>query len=342
VKSERKTALHPSPSTLHPSVAITLGDPAGIGPEIVARSLDALGPDAPLLLFGNFRMALEGPGAGTYRGLPRFDSASAVTTLPAFLDVGRDSGAPLRHGVIDASYGAVALESIQAALAAIDSGICSSLVTAPIQKQSIAAAGSPFPGHTELLAAHSGLERYGRDYAMYFDSPSLRVALLSVHLPLRAAIDAIRPEGIADIARLIDREYRKMEGAAPRIGVAGLNPHAGDGGMFGDEEERIRAGVALAAADGLTISGPAAADTIFRSARSGKYDVVIAMYHDQGLIPVKTLHFDESVNVTLGLPYLRCSVDHGTAFDIAGRGIADAGPMTWAIRYALQRVGRVG
>ena len=330
--------------TLHSSVkpiAVTLGDPAGIGPEIVAGALGALGPQAPLLMVGDWRMAIEGPGSQAYQTLPRLRSASSVTTLPAFLDIGGDAAPPLRHGVIDAAYGAVALDSIHAALSAIDAGICSALVTAPIQKQSIAAAGSPFPGHTELLAAHSGLQRYGRDYAMYFDSPSLRVALLSVHLPLRAAIDQIRADAIAAIARLVDREYRKMEGVAPRIGVAGLNPHAGDGGMFGDEEERIREGVALAAAEGLTITGPAAADTIFRSAIRGKYDVVIAMYHDQGLIPVKTLHFDESVNVTLGLPYLRCSVDHGTAFDIAGRGVADAGPMTWALRYALERTGRV-
>jgi 4-hydroxythreonine-4-phosphate dehydrogenase len=262
-------------------------------------------------------------------------------TLPSFIDIGSDPMPPFHHGVVDRAYGAVALDSIDAALAAIDAGICSALVTAPIQKQSIAAAGSPFPGHTELLAAHSGLRQYGRDYAMYFDSPTLRVALLSVHLPLRAAIDAITAEAIAALARLLDREYRKMEGTAPRIGVAGLNPHAGDGGMFGDEEERIREGVALAAEGGLTIAGPAAADTIFRSARRGKYDVIIAMYHDQGLIPVKTLHFDESVNVTLGLPYLRCSVDHGTAFDIAGQGVADAAPMTWALRYAMERVGRL-
>jgi 4-hydroxythreonine-4-phosphate dehydrogenase len=324
----------------HSSVAVTLGDPAGIGPEIVAKALGALGPQTPLLLIGDWQMAMEGPGSQVYRTLPRVRSASAFAALPAFLDVGRDGATPLRHGVVDAAYGAVALDSIHAALSAIDAGICAALVTAPIQKQSIAAAGSPFPGHTELLAAHSGLRRYGSDYAMYFDSPSLRVALLSVHLPLRAAIEEIQADAIAAMARLVDREYRKMEGVAPRIGVAGLNPHAGDGGLFGDEEERIREGVAIAAAEGLTIAGPAAADTIFRSARTGKYDVVIAMYHDQGLIPVKTLHFDESVNITLGLPYLRCSVDHGTAFDIAGRGIADAGPMTWAIRYALERRGR--
>jgi 4-hydroxythreonine-4-phosphate dehydrogenase len=322
-------------------IAVTLGDPAGIGPEIVAGALESLPAQTPLLLVGDWRMAMEGPGSRAYRSLPRMRNASyPITAFPAFLDVGREESTPLRHGVVDALYGAVALDSIHAALSTIEAGICSALVTAPIQKQSIAAAGSPFPGHTELLAAHSGLRQYGRDYAMYFDSPTLRVALLSVHLPLRAAIDAIDSAAIASLARLVDREYRKIEGVAPRIGVAGLNPHAGEGGMFGDEEEQIRQGVALAAADGLTIAGPAAADTIFRSARMGTYDVVIAMYHDQGLIPVKTLHFDESVNITLGLPYLRCSVDHGTAFDIAGRGVANAAPMTWAIRYALERVGR--
>jgi 4-hydroxythreonine-4-phosphate dehydrogenase len=278
-------------------LAITIGDPAGIGPEIVGKALAEL--DVPARVFG---------------------------AVPA----------GIRHGEIAAEYGRIALDAIDEAIDAIERGECSALVTAPIHKQAIALAGSTFPGHTELLAARAGLHRYAHDYAMYFDSPRLRTVLLTVHVPLRAALESVNAEDIAALARLTSREYAKLHGAAPRIAVAGVNPHAGEGGRFGDEENEIARGVALAQRDGLAVSGPHPPDTVFLAATNGKYDVVVAMYHDQGLIPVKTLAFHESVNVTLGLPYLRVSVDHGTAFDIAGRGIADAAPMKYAIRWAAR------
>lgn len=292
-------------------LAITLGDPAGIGAEIVFKALrDA---DVPAIIFGS--RALADPPDGI-----------------EFVDVGGEG--PIRYGVIDAAYGRVALDSIDAALEAIRSGRCSALVTAPIHKQSIALAGSMFPGHTELLAAHAGLKRYAHDYAMYFDSPHLKSVLLSVHLPLREAISQINDIDIVALAGLMDREYKRLYDETPRIAVAGVNPHAGEGGKFGDEERIIEKAVAQARKSGLTINGPLPADTVFLSAHRGQYDVVLAMYHDQALIPIKTIAFDESVNVTIGLPYLRVSVDHGTAFDIAGRGIADATPMRYAIRWA--------
>ncbi len=275
-------------------LAITIGDPAGIGPEIVEKALARV--DVPARVFG---------------------------VVP------RD----VRYGEIRAAYGRVALDAIEQAIEAVERGECSALVTAPIHKQAIALAGSPFPGHTELLAAHAGLQRYAYDYAMYFDSPRLRTVLLSVHVPLKTALSEIDAEKIAALARLTRREYAKLHGTTPRIAVAGVNPHAGEGGKFGDEEREIARGVAMA---GENVSGPHPPDTVFLSAMNGKYDVVMAMYHDQGLIPVKTLAFDRSVNVTLGLPWLRVSVDHGTAFDIAGKGIADAGPMEYAIRWAME------
>jgi 4-hydroxythreonine-4-phosphate dehydrogenase len=278
-------------------LAITLGDPAGIGPEIVEKALAEL--SVPARVFG---------------------------AVPA----------NVRHGEIASEYGRVALDAIDAAIDAIARGECSALVTAPIHKQAIALAGSSFPGHTELLAARAGLQRYAYDYAMYFDSPRLRTVLLTVHVPLRVALEAVNAEDIAALARLTSREYAKLHGAAPRIAVAGVNPHAGEGGRFGDEETEIARGVELAQRDGLAVTGPHPPDTVFLAATNGKYDVVMAMYHDQGLIPVKTLAFHESVNVTLGLPYLRVSVDHGTAFDIAGQGIADAGPMKYAIQWAWE------
>lgn len=281
-------------------LAITLGDPAGIGPEVVQKALDSL--DVPFRLFGET--------------------------------------ANVQYGEIRAEYGRIALDAIDAAIDAIERGECSALVTAPIHKQSIALAGSPFPGHTELLAARAGLAEYGADYAMYFDSPRLRTVLLSVHVPLTEAIRTIDANRIAALAQLTSRDYTRLYGKAPRIAVAGINPHAGEGGRFGDEEEIIARGVMLAKEAGLEVSGPHPPDTVFLGATRGKYDVVMAMYHDQGLIPVKTLAFEESVNVTLGLPWLRVSVDHGTAFDIAGQGIADAAPMRYAIEWAARHAER--
>ena len=278
-------------------LAITLGDPAGIGPEIVAKALASV--SVPHRIFGGVRGAV-------------------------------------RYGEVSAEYGKIALTAISDAIDSIERGECSALVTAPIHKQSIALAGATHPGHTELLAERAGLRRYAYDYAMYFDSPRLRTVLLSVHVPLREALASIDAEAIAALARLTSREYARLYGASPRIAVAGVNPHAGEGGRFGDEEQIVARGVALAQADGLTVSGPHPPDTVFLAATEGKHDVVLAMYHDQGLIPVKTLAFQESVNVTLGLPYLRVSVDHGTAFDIAGKGIADAGPMRYAIEWAAR------
>jgi 4-hydroxythreonine-4-phosphate dehydrogenase len=278
-------------------LAITLGDPAGIGPEVVEKALAGL--DVPYRLFG---------------------------AAPA----------PVRYGEISAEYGRVALQAIDDAVSAIERGECAALVTAPIHKQSIALAGSLHPGHTELLAARAGLTRYGYDYAMYFDSPQLKTVLLSVHVPLREALTMLDAERIAALARLTTREYQRLYGVVPRIAVAGVNPHAGEGGKFGDEETAIARGVELAQKDGLQASGPHPPDTIFLAATRGRFDVVLAMYHDQGLIPIKTLAFEQSVNVTIGLPYLRVSVDHGTAFDIAGKGLADEAPMRYAIEWAAR------
>lgn len=298
-------------------LAITLGDPAGIGAEVVLKALSRT--SVPVWLFGS-RSCAERAGR-----LPR---------VQRFVDVGAPE--EVRFGEISAAAGRIALASIDAAVEAVERGDCSAIVTAPIHKQAIAAAGSPFPGHTELLASKAQRLRYAYDYAMYFDSPSLRTVLLTVHVPLRKAIDLIDADAIAALARLMSREYERLYGSRPRLAVAGVNPHAGEGGRFGDEETIIARGVDAARAGGIEISGPHPADTLFLAAREGKYDVVLAMYHDQALIPVKTLDFAQSVNVTIGLPYLRVSVDHGTAFDIAGKGIADAAPMRYAIEWAAR------
>jgi 4-hydroxythreonine-4-phosphate dehydrogenase len=293
-------------------LAITLGDPAGIGAEVAFKALREV--DVPAVVFGS--RALASPPENVN-----------------FVDVGGEG--PVRYGEISAEYGRIALRSIDLALEVIARGECSALVTAPIHKQSIAAAGCPYPGHTELLAARAGLTRYGHDFAMYFDSPSLKAVLLSVHVPLREAIANINEDDIVALARLTARVLKR-----PRIAVAGVNPHAGEGGRFGDEEQMIARAVARARSEGLDVSGPHPADTLFLAASRGQYDVVLAMYHDQALIPIKTMAFEQSVNVTIGLPYLRVSVDHGTAFDIAGKGIADPAPMRYAIEWAARHAER--
>ncbi len=299
-------------------VAITLGDPAGIGPEVVLKAIE--GQRLPIWLFGCRKLA---------------ELSWKVPENVRFRDI-RPKPPGLRFGEVSAEYGSIALDAIDEAVTAIERGECGALVTAPINKQSIALAGSRFTGHTDLLASRAGLKRYAFDHAMYFDSPSIRTVLLTVHVPLSEAIRSVTPEAIDALAQLTTRWYKRMYGQTPRIAVAGVNPHAGEAGRFGTEEEAIAAGIEAARTGGIDIHGPFSADTIFLAARNGKFDVVMAMYHDQGLIALKTLEFERSVNVTIGLPYLRCSVDHGTAFDIAGRGIADAAPMRYAIEWAVR------
>lgn len=303
-------------------LAITLGDPSGIGAEVVLKSIAAL--DIPVRLFGCRQYA---------------DRAGHLPKHAAFHDVA-PRAPKLRFGEVAAEYGRIALDSIDAAVTSIERGECAGLVTAPIHKQSILLAGAEFPGHTELLAARAGLKEYGRDYAMYFDSPTIRTVLLSVHVPLAEAIASIDANRIAALSELMSTAYRKLYGTSPRLAIAGVNPHAGESGRFGREEEMIARGVDEARRRGIDAHGPAPADTVFLAARNGQYDVVMAMYHDQGLIAVKTLEFERSVNVTIGLPYLRASVDHGTAFDIAGHGIADVRPMRYAIEWAARNAER--
>jgi 4-hydroxythreonine-4-phosphate dehydrogenase len=315
-------------------IAISLGDPAGIGTEVVLRAIEDLDPEIPIRLFGDWEYAQRSPGPWPESIRRVRAGEQAPDEELSFVDVGTSEGRTLDFGVIHAHYGKTALAAIEAALEAIERGECGALVTAPIHKQAVLAAGSPFAGHTEMLATRAGLTDYGRDHAMLFDSPRLRVALLSVHVSLMRAIEMVTAERVRDLALLVDREHKRLFGGAPRIAVAGINPHAGEGGQFGSEEETITAGVEMAKEAGLTISGPFPPDTVYLRASRGTWDVVLAAHHDQGLIPVKILDFERSVNVTLGLPYLRCSVDHGTAFDIAGRGIADPAPMKYAIEWA--------
>ena len=334
-------------------IAITQGDSAGIGPEIIAKAFR----DQPALLQGCF---VAGDVATLRRGahailqsgdchLPVavITSPQEVWTVPArcmpVLQV-PDMPAPAAWGAVSAEAGRGAALSVQwATRAALHSDIAA-LVTAPLHKEALHAAGVHFPGHTELLQAeaaqHAGVSLEAMPVRMMLANNELRTVLVSIHVSLRQAIEAVTHDNILQTLRITHAALQRMLGRVPRIGVAGLNPHAGEGGLFGSEERTIIApAVAAACVEGMHVQGPFAPDTIFMRARdvdghAGEFDVVLAMYHDQGLIPIKYLGVEEGVNVTLGLPLVRTSPDHGTAFDIAGQGVADASSLIEAVRMA--------
>jgi 4-hydroxythreonine-4-phosphate dehydrogenase len=298
-------------------IAISLGDPAGIGPEIVARAL-ADRPNVSLLVFGDegvLARAAKAAGVPT----PATGRIRAVTSLRS------DEVTP---GQPNDASGRAQLAYLTAATDAALAGDVSALVTAPISKAWIGRAGFEFPGHTEYLASRAGV----REFAMMLAGPTLRVTVATTHIPLRDVPRLLTADGIASTIWLTAEALARRFGiAAPRIAVAGLNPHAGEAGRFGDEEERvvkpaIEKARARIGASGFpaTISGPLVPDSVFRQAAHGEFDAVVALYHDQGLIPLKLLHFDDGVNLTLGLPFVRTSPDHGTAYDIAGSGRARA------------------
>jgi 4-hydroxythreonine-4-phosphate dehydrogenase len=330
-------------------LAITLGDPAGIGPEIVAKAFR----QAPAVVAGAFgvgdvacrRRAAAWVSAGEL-ALPVAQIESAAEALSApprcipVLQVGA-AGALPAVGRLSAEAGRMAAESVIWAARAALRGEIAALVTAPLNKEALAAAGLKFPGHTELLqaeaAAHAGVPLERMPVRMMLANDELRTVLVSIHVSLRDAIAAVTRERVLQTLVITHQALSRSLGRAPRIAVAGLNPHAGEGGLFGREEiEAIAPAIDDARSQGIAAQGPFAPDTVFMRARRGEFDVVVAMYHDQGLIPVKYLGVDKGVNVTLGLPLVRTSPDHGTAFDIAGSGRADAASLLEAVRVARQ------
>ena len=323
-------------------LALTQGDPAGIGPEILLKLLssDTLESWQPLVIAERAALdALRGlvPGAPWER-FHFFTSAPAragLDALPAdavpVLDPVGEKRA-LTLGVSGPADAAGAMAALDAGIAAVQSGAADALVTAPVSKESVARHHLPgFKGHTDYLAEACGLERYGRDYLMAFLAPELQVALLTVHVPMREAIETA-VDGTA-LAEALDCLHRHAGG---KIALAGLNPHAGEGGLLGEEDGRFLAPAAAAARSrGVDVHGPESADSLFARARRGEFDWVLALYHDQGLIAVKTASFGTATNWTLGLPFLRTSVDHGTAFALAGTGKADAGPLAAVVDTTL-------
>jgi 4-hydroxythreonine-4-phosphate dehydrogenase len=313
-------------------IAISLGDPAGIGPEVVARAL-ALRPELDVVVFGDPVLLAR---AATMVGVaaPPVARVRPVTNLaPAEITPGQPSDAA----------GRAQLAYLAAATDAALAGEMGAIVTAPISKQWIARAGFSFPGHTEYLASRAD----AREFAMMLAGPTLRVTVATTHVPLRDVPRLLTVEGIASAIWLTAEALERQFGiAAPRVAVAGLNPHAGEAGRFGDEEPRLvepaieKARGRLAAAGlSASVTGPHVPDAVFRQAARGGFDAVVALYHDQGLIPLKLLDFDEGVNVTLGLPFVRTSPDHGTAYDIAGTGQARPDSFLAALDLAARMIG---
>ncbi len=318
-----------------------MGDACGIGPEIIVRAFEC-GAAAGCVVVGDMSV-MRRATALSAQPLPLAmleTLADAASCPPRCLPVWQPEGLPsglaqLPWGQVDARAGAAAAACIQAAVRAVQGGEAAAIVTAPLHKAALAAAGVPYPGHTEMLQALAAAPGQAPPpVRMMLANDELRVVLVTIHLSLRAAIEAVTLDAVLGTLRIAHATASARHGP-PRIAVAGLNPHAGEGGLFGDEEQLIIApAIAAAVAEGIDARGPFAPDTVFMRARRGEFDLVVAMTHDHGLIPVKYLGTEQGVNVTLGLPFVRTSPDHGTAFDIAGRGIADAQSMLAAIGWA--------
>ncbi len=308
-------------------IALTMGDPAGIGPEITAKTHHALANQYPLLFIGDPDVL---QGCEVYL----VDHPSAVDPNRAELAVlaCRNRIAPIL-GAPDSKNATSVISSIQTAVDLTTSGATSAVVTNPIAKKVLRDGGQfPWPGHTEFLAHLTHAKRP----VMMLAGPDLKVVPVTIHIPLNDVANALTPELIEETLRITITDLKCHFGIpAPRIAVSGLNPHAGEGGLMGDEDRTIIAPVIQKlATEGHSVFGPLPADTMFHARARADYDAAVCMYHDQALIPVKTLNFDEGVNVTLGLPIIRTSPDHGTAFDIAGQGIANPSSLIAAVRLA--------
>lgn len=302
-------------------IGITLGDPGGIGPEISLKALAQPGPECRFILFGSLSVLRR---HAAHLGLP-FDE-KAVEVVDISLEGEPYFGPDLRGGRASVAY-------LDAAFAHFRNGRIDGLVTGPIHKASWHACGFRYPGQTEFCAERTG----STEFFMLMAGSHFRIALLSTHHSLRDALDKVKKEEIVRMIRLVDSEFRRLGWARPRIGCAALNPHAGEAGAFGQEEAaEIEPALRQLRAEGLDVDGPLAPEIIFRvAAAEPQWDVILAMYHDQAMIPLKLLDFEQSANVTLGLPLIRTSPDHGTAFDIAGKGKAHPGSMLFAIRLAV-------
>jgi 4-phospho-D-threonate 3-dehydrogenase / 4-phospho-D-erythronate 3-dehydrogenase len=328
-------------STSKPILAITMGDPGGVGPEIIAKALahaDVYDRSRPLVV--GERRAMEAAvritgGPLEVRTVDRVEAAGEHPGTIDLIDLANIDIERAGRARVTPEVGRAAYEYLERATALALDGQVGAIVTAPLNKEALSEAGWVGVGHTELLARFAGVP--DKSVAMMLASNRLRVVHVSTHVSLRRAIDMVTPERIVTAARLAGDAARDIVGREPHLAVAGLNPHAGEHGLFGSEEqEHIEPAIAQLRAEGWQVSGPMSPDTVFLRAAQGDFDAVIAMYHDQGHIPSKFAGFDDTVNVTLGLPIVRTSVDHGTAYDIAGTGKANEANLLAAIDLAAQ------
>ena len=312
-------------------VAISCGEPAGIGPEVAARAWAALASLVPMVWLGDPRHL---PSDIPHQVVTDCIEAAHIsaTALPV---LAHDFGSPATHGQPQAAHASGVIEMIARGVDLVRTGAAAAICTAPIHKKALKdGADFAYPGHTEYLAALAGVE----DVVMMLSSDQLRVVPATIHIALQDVPRALTPDRLRSTIEITHAGLRDQFGiTAPRIAIAGLNPHAGEGGAMGREElDWIAPLITQMQAEGFDLTGPLPADTMFHAAARARYDVAVAMYHDQALIPIKTLDFDRGVNVTLGLPFIRTSPDHGTAFDIAGQGIANPSSMIEAIKLAAR------
>jgi 4-phospho-D-threonate 3-dehydrogenase / 4-phospho-D-erythronate 3-dehydrogenase len=330
------------PENTRPLIAITMGDPSGVGPEVILKALadPELARRCRPLVVGDRRILER---AMAWDDVPRLPILAVETEMETayppsqvpLLDMANADPVDCPVGWVSAASGRAAVEYVQRACDLCLEGIAAALVTAPLNKDAMNRAGFGYAGHTELLTERTGAEKV----TMLLTSPGLRVVHVSTHVALEEAIRRVQRDRVTEVIDLAYQGCQALGIEHPRIGVAGLNPHAGENGLFGDQEMReIMPAIQQARSRGLNVSDPQPPDTVFLRATRGVYDIVVAMYHDQGHIPMKLLGFDEGVNVSLGLPIIRTSVDHGTAFDIAGTGKARETSLLAAIDVALQMV----
>ncbi|KIN64873.1 4-hydroxythreonine-4-phosphate dehydrogenase [Sulfitobacter noctilucicola] len=315
-------------------VVISCGEPAGIGPEVAARAWAALAGEVPLVWLGDPAHLPEGV-AHQVITQPQEAAGLSPDVLPV---IARDFGSPAVAGQPDPAHAAHVIDMIALGVSLVRDGAASALCTAPIHKKALKdGAGFAYPGHTEYLAALGSVD----EVVMMLASEQLRVVPATIHIALDQVPLQLTPARLRRVIEITHAGLQTQFGIkAPRLAIAGLNPHAGEGGTMGKQEDAwIAPLVAEMISEGFELSGPLPADTMFHAAARSRYDAAIAMYHDQALIPIKTLDFDKGVNVTLGLPFIRTSPDHGTAFDIAGRGIANPASMIEALKMAQKMAG---
>jgi 4-hydroxythreonine-4-phosphate dehydrogenase len=324
-----------------PLIAVTMGDPAGIGPEIIARAFDEED-------FREENRAIVVGDAGILERAARLQDLALRANViaepedarfePGSVDVISETELPgdLPFGELDARAGDAAFRYVERATGLAGEGRVGAIATAPLNKEAMHLAGHKYPGHTEILAELTGT----KDYAMMLVTDELKVIHISTHVSLKEAIERAMPERELAVIRLAHESLKKLGVENPRVAVAGLNPHAGENGLFGIEDaEQIAPAVAAAVEEGIDATGPHPPDTVMMRARTGAFDIVVVQYHDQGHIPIKLMGFDTGVNVTVGLPFFRTSVDHGTAFDIAGTGQADPASLRAALDLARRLAG---